>query len=147
MNNKIVNYLVDSGKITCDELDSPLRKLVSELTDDDINNIMNKGNGVYDNTRESIINDICNKFSISRDYLSSKTKKRDIVSIRHACHVCLYVFTNSTLFDIGNATGVTNHTTIIHSLKQCNNKTYLTAFVNGVISSLPYKKIRENYYK
>ena len=73
-------------------------------------------------TQDSIINAVCKYFNITKDQLTQKTRKREIVEARQvACVLIRKNFPRLSYEKIGNMLGGLNHATMIHAIKKVDN--------------------------
>ena len=75
---------------------------------------------------EGLIEDICKRYGVSIDEIRSKTRKREVVEMRHLIHWILYrlklcgAYTDYTVEKIGLRT-LRHHATVLHSFNTIND--------------------------
>lgn len=74
---------------------------------------------------KDVITEVCLHYSVAPENVYSNSRKRQIVDARQLIHWMIHskvVHNRLTLASIGEATGGNDHATVIHGVKQVNNR-------------------------
>ncbi len=87
-------------------------------------------------TPDSIINAVCSYFNVKQQELKSKNRSRIISYPRQVAMYLLREKLNLSLQDIANIFGGRNHSTVLHSIKEIQNKLQSDTELKSIINTL-----------
>lgn len=70
-----------------------------------------------------VLNEVCNHFVITIDQINGRSRKGDIPLVRHTlCYICREIMDRGIPLEyIGEKIGGRDHSTVLHSIRQCRN--------------------------
>jgi len=102
-----------------------------------------KENSIQQVTPESIIEAVCNRFSLTTEQLCSRRRSKDIAYPRQLCMYLMRELTDLSLHDIGNILGGRDHTTVLYAFRIVSEQSADDNELRLMLADLT-KKIRGN---
>ena len=145
---EVIDFIAHHVKSNIRELEGALIRLLAQSTlrNEDITPSMAREalRGLIKDAHVNLTIDViqqvvCTSLSIDQKLILGKSKKRDIVQVRHLAMYFSKEFTQHALQTIGNHFGGRDHSTVIHALKSVNNEIDTNANYRAMVEDIRRK--------
>ncbi len=145
---EVIDYIAHHVKSNIRELEGALIRLLAQSTlrNEDVTPLMAR-EALRDLIKETHVNltidviqqVVCSSLSMDQELILGKSKKREIVHVRHLAMYFSKEFTQHALQTIGNHFGGRDHSTVIHALKSVNNEIDTNANYRTMVEDIRHK--------